>query len=57
MGQLNNFKAAILFENSNKTDDSTTKSEIKNVTIYESVGWGIKVNLSSNIFVFKRQRL
>ena len=49
MGQLNNFKAAIRFENSNQADDSTTKSEIENVAIHESVGWGVNINLSSNI--------
>jgi hypothetical protein len=49
MGQLNNFKAAIRFENSNQADASTNKSVVEGCVIHESVGWGVSVLLSSNI--------
>jgi hypothetical protein len=49
MGQLDNFHAAIRFENSNLPSTSTVLSSIDGIAIHSSVGWGISVKGSSNI--------
>jgi len=49
MGQLNNFKAAIRFENSMTSADDPLKSSVENCVISDSVGWGISILNSQNI--------
>jgi len=49
MGQLNNQKAGLRFENSNQAIDSTTKSSVEGVSIHQNKGFGLSVKLSSNI--------
>lgn len=51
MGQENNFKAAIRFENSMTSADDELKSSIENVVIHESIGWGVSIKNSQNISV------
>lgn len=49
MGQVNNFKAALRFENSKLPADSPLLSSVTSVAIHESAGWGIAINSSDNI--------
>ena len=52
MGQLNNFKAALRFDNSNLSNaDGTAVSSIENVSIHESAGWGFSAVNSSNLSI------
>lgn len=53
MGQLNNFKAALRFENSNLSSTAATKSTVEACVIHESVGWGVSVKYSQNIDLLK----
>ena len=47
MGQLNNFNAAIMFENSKRTTGDF--SLVENCVIHHAVGWAIHIKNSSNI--------
>ena len=48
MGQLNNFNAAIMFENS-KRATTVDLSLVENCVIHHAVGWAIHITNSSNI--------
>ena len=49
MGQLNNFKAGIRFENNNLPSTSPAFSSVENCVIHENAGWGLSVVNSSNV--------